>query len=149
MTNVAESPRTDLRFTQVPVDQKLYLCAGRDVKTVSGTFALRGYVKETLLGPRGQWKKFPTEVRDAKEQALRQREERRLVAAFDNAANAIAEFLATCETEGLKPKLQTLKIRWRNGETDLVVIPKALPSLWPTFVTKNDTGNWRLKSGAR
>lgn len=45
MTNVAESPRTDLRFTQVPLDQKLYLCAGRDVKTVSGTFALRGYGK--------------------------------------------------------------------------------------------------------
>lgn len=126
MTNLAESPRTDLRFTQVPLDQKLYLCAARDVKTVSGTFALRGYVKETLLGPRAQWKKFPTEVREAKEQALRQREERRLVAALDNAAKAISEFLATCETEGLKPKLQTLKIRWRNGETDLTVIPKAL-----------------------
>lgn len=117
---------SELRFTQVPLDQKLYLCAGRDVKTVSGTFALRGYLKETLLGPRAQWKKLPPEVREAKEKALREREQQRLVDALDAAATAVAEFLSACAEEGLAPKLQILKIRWRSGETDLAVIPRAL-----------------------
>lgn len=126
MTLSPEPMGAALRFTQLPLDQKLYLCVGRDVKTVSGTFALRGHLRESLLGARAQWKTFPPEVREAKERALREREEGRLSAALEAAAAAIAEFLATCAAEGLQPKLQILKLRWRSGETDLAVLPKAL-----------------------
>jgi len=126
MTASTEPLFIELRFTHVPLDQKLYLCVGRDVKTVLGTFALRGHLKETLLGARAQWKKFPPDVREAKEQALREKEEMHLVAALDTAATAITEFLATCDAEGLEPRLQILKVRWRSGETELAVIPQAL-----------------------
>lgn len=126
MTISTDTHCPELRFTQVPLDQKLYLCVGRDIPTVSGSVALRGYLKESLLGARAQWKKFPPEVREAKEKALRKREAQRLVAALDSAATAITEFLAICAEEELAPKLQILKVRWRSGETDLAVIPKAL-----------------------
>lgn len=126
MTVSLEPIRAELRFTQVPLDQKLYLCVGRDVQTVSGTIALRGYLKETLLGARAQWKKFPPEVREAKEKALRDGEGQRLATALDAAAAAITEFLGTCAAEELQPKLPILKARWRSGEMDLAVIPKAL-----------------------
>ena len=118
--------RSELRFTHVPLDQKLYLCLGRDVQTVSGTIALRGYLKESVLGARAQWKRFPAEVCEAKERTLREREEPRLIEALDSAALAITEFLATCAEERREPKLQILKVRWRSGETELAVIPMAL-----------------------
>lgn len=130
-------PSLEIKFSRIGVDDVLWLVAGTTLDVNGMAIRLRGRIPAATLGREDNWALIPEAKRTDIENNALLKHGSALKSALVTAAQAVTDFLTTCQAEALDPNMRKLQPQWFSGKQDLLDLPRALTQTLGSLRTAN------------